>query len=54
MISALMNEMTFSRRTVARRWHELGLKASNATEASMDPEKIVELVSEEIEMDPDG
>jgi hypothetical protein len=45
---------SFSDRTIARRWRELGLTASKATESSLTPDEIVGLVAEQMAMDPSG
>jgi hypothetical protein len=46
-----MSELN-SGRTVARRWKELGMKASKATEESIPHGRIVQLVADQMSMDP--
>jgi len=36
--------INISERTIARRWKEMGLKGSGATEASLSPEEIVQII----------
>lgn len=43
-----------SDRTIARRWKDMGLKASGKEERELSPQEIVNIVAEELEMDPEG
>jgi len=45
--------MMNSVRTISRRWQEMGLKGSRATESSMPPGKILQLVVDHMSQDPD-
>lgn len=46
--------MAGSGRTVARRWKEMGLRASRMTENELPNGKIIELVIDQMNRDPDG
>ena len=48
-----MTLMTFSERTISRRWREMGLKGSGATEASLPVGEVVQLVVDHMAQDPD-
>lgn len=43
-----------SERTIARRWKEMGLKAAHRQESELSPQEIINIVAEELEMDPEG
>jgi hypothetical protein len=43
-----------SGRTVARRWKDMGLKASLLTEASLPKGQVIQLVMDQMNLDPAG
>jgi len=46
--------ITVSIRTIARRWKELGLKASRATEASLPPGQAIRIIVDQMALNPSG
>ena|ERR1700753_3240576 len=56
-LECTLRRLTFnpdSERTIARRWKEMGLKGSRATEAEMTCDEIKQLVEEEMACTPSG
>lgn len=43
-----------SARTVARRWREMGLRASRATEATIHRNEVIQMVADQMSLDPSG